>query len=546
MWLIIIAILGISPAFGQEPALARAGVRQAQVRLSLDQTIEIALKKNLEIESEKSSAAAATQALRGARGVYDPRFRWLATLDSQKTPAASVLQSTGGSVGEHLHSGNFYLGQKLPWGGASVTMGFENSRVSSTNPFLSLSPYTSSRLSFTWTQPLLRGQKIDNERAQIRIRSKQADLSEIQVELTTIEIVSRVQQAYWDLVAARQDATVKADAADWARQQLERIQHMVAAGSLAAFETSAAEAELERRRDGWYTSIQAITAAENALKLLLANSREEALWDEEIIPADEWNVRSPQISDLNSALSKALNSRPELRAIASEQQANQIDKQYQGDLVKPRLNLSATYGLVGIAGEARTGNDPLTTAVSGVYERINRLSEQQGLLPLPATSIGNIPAALLGRYHDALANVFSAQNQGFRVGLEFEFTARNHEAKAALAQSEIAERRLELLQAQAEQAIEADVRNSFQAIQTARQRIAAAEASARAAQEKLESDIRLFEVGESTNFLVLTRQNEYSDARHRLLVANLDLNKAVARVEQALGTTLEDHKIVLK
>ena len=142
MWLIIIAILGISPAFGQEPALARVGVRQAQVRFSLDQSIVMALKKNLEIETEKSNASAATQALRGARGVYDPRFRWLAGLDSQKTPAASILQSAGGSVGDHLHSENFYLGQKLPWAGASLTLGFENSRVSSTNPFLSLSPYT--------------------------------------------------------------------------------------------------------------------------------------------------------------------------------------------------------------------------------------------------------------------------------------------------------------------------------------------------------------------------------------------------------------------
>jgi hypothetical protein len=67
-----------------------------------------------------------------------------------------------------------------------------------------------------------------------------------------------------------------------------------------------------------------------------------------------------------------------------------------------------------------------------------------------------------------------------------------------------------------------------------------------AAQEKLESEIRLFERGESTNFLVLTRQNENADSRHRRLVTNLDMNKAVVRVEQALGTMLADHNITLK
>jgi len=86
----------------------------------------------------------------------------------------------------------------------------------------------------------------------------------------------------------------------------------------------------------------------------------------------------------------------------------------------------------------------------------------------------------------------------------------------------------------------------LQALQTARQRIAAAEASARAAKEKLDSEVRLFQSGESTNFLVLTRQNEYADSRRREVVARLDANKAVARLRQALGNTLEAHHITLQ
>jgi hypothetical protein len=44
---------------------------------------------------------------------------------------------------------------------------------------------------------------------------------------------------------------------------------------------------------------------------------------------------------------------------------------------------------------------------------------------------------------------------------------------------------------------------------------------------------------------VLTRQNEYADSLHRVVVANLDFNRAVARLEQATGLTLESHKIDL-
>jgi outer membrane protein TolC len=68
----------------------------------------------------------------------------------------------------------------------------------------------------------------------------------------------------------------------------------------------------------------------------------------------------------------------------------------------------------------------------------------------------------------------------------------------------------------------------------------------RAAKEKLDSETRLYQTGESTNFLVLTRQNEYSDSRRRLLVAQLDFNKSVARLEQAVGTTLESHGVEIQ
>jgi outer membrane protein TolC len=86
----------------------------------------------------------------------------------------------------------------------------------------------------------------------------------------------------------------------------------------------------------------------------------------------------------------------------------------------------------------------------------------------------------------------------------------------------------------------------MQALATARQRIVAAEASARAAKEKLDSETRMYQSGESTNFLVLTRQNEYADSRRRDVVARLDANKAIAQLRQAVGSTLDAYKIRLQ
>jgi HAE1 family hydrophobic/amphiphilic exporter-1 len=166
-----------------------------------------------------------------------------------------------------------------------------------------------------------------------------------------------------------------------------------------------------------------------------------------------------------------------------------------------------------------------------------------GLPPLPALSFGSLPGVLVGGYGAALSNLFGGRYPSVQVGLSLDLNFRNRAAEASLAQSTIAERRLKLEETRLQLTIEAQVRNALQALQTARQRIAAAESSVRAAKEKLDSETRLYQAGESTDFLVLTRQNEYADSRRREVAARMDSNKAIARLRQAIGSTLETYGI---
>ena len=115
------------------------------------------------------------------------------------------------------------------------------------------------------SQPLLKGRTIDQPRAQLPISKKQVNISNIDLELRVIDVITRVEQAYWDLVAARQAVAVSEDTASSAREQLATNQRLVNAGTLAPVELAAAEAELQRRMDTWYTSFGALTEVENNL-----------------------------------------------------------------------------------------------------------------------------------------------------------------------------------------------------------------------------------------------------------------------------------------
>ena len=535
----------LEPRSFPDPATpARVGVGITQRNLSLEDAVQMALSNNIDIDIERTNRSASETGVVAARGFFDPTFRWAPLLETINTPTGSILQGSSGKLTDRGFANNFYLRQPLPKWGSLIHLDFENSRNSTTNPFQSFTPMLSSRLVLGFTQPLYRGRTIDRPRAELRISQKKVNASQIELETRLIEIISRVEQAYWDLVAARQAVAVAEENVGWAREQLAINQRLIKAGTLAPVELAAAEAELQRRMDTWYTSIGGLTEVENNLKVMIAPERVASIWNDEILPTESRTIDEPKTDDLREVVQIALKRRPELRSVSVQKEINNVQKDLSINLQKPEVNLIGQYWMNGLGGRLNQSDNPFTASSIAQAQRINELSSRLGLAPLPGTSLGNPPDFLVGNYGTALGNL--GRYQSFQVGLNIDFNLRNRRADAEYTQTLINEKRLALQKARVEQIIEAQVRNALQGIQTARQRIAAAEASARAAREKLDSEQRLYQTGESTNFLVLTRQNEYADSRRREVVAKLEFNKSVSQLEQAVGGTLARHGISVK
>ena len=523
----------------------RVGVSGAQTKLTLAEAVELALKNNLEIEIERTNPELARLAVKGALGAFDPTIHLQPMFEDRKTPTSSSLQGVNGLLAERAFTGNAGLQWKTPFQGSQFGVSFENNRQTTNSPFAGLTPFYNSRLLFSFTQPLLRNRVIDRERNELRIRRKNFDISELDFRLRVIDVVSRVEQAYWDLVAARQDVTVTHDAVDLAAEQYARNQRMIDSGSLAPVELSASKAELERRRDAYFASLGVVTEIENNLKSLLTPNRGAGLWSEQIIPLDLKSPAPLPGTDVKAAVELALAQRSELKQMMLRQESNVFDQQLALDQTKPQLNLVANYANSGLAGTVNTAPNPFSASLNPLYDRLNQLSAAAGLPPVVVSASGGLPGSVIGGIGTTLGSVFGGNYQSVSVGVAFDFTFRNRTAQAVAAQTMVTGKRLKLEESRWEQGVEAQVRNALQSLQTSRQRISAAEASEAAAKEKVESETRLFQTGESTNFLVLTRQNEYLDARRRTVVARLEANRATARLEQALGSTLATYQIQL-
>jgi outer membrane protein len=200
----------------------RVGITGSQRQLTLQRAIEWAIGSNLDVAIERTNVDSAEQAIRGAHGVFDPDLRWQPLVGDSNTPTPSSLQGESGLVTQHSAGETFSWHEVTPWNGLTLDASFGHNRIGSADPFVALSAYYTSLLSFNVTQPLLRGRAIDAGRAQVIIRRKQRDASAAQLEAQAIDVGARVERAYWDLVAARRRVEVDREAADLARVQLEQ------------------------------------------------------------------------------------------------------------------------------------------------------------------------------------------------------------------------------------------------------------------------------------------------------------------------------------
>ena len=524
----------------------RVGVSIVERKLALEDALQLALKNNLDVEIERTSIDSARKAIQAAQGAFDPFLRVTPLAELRNSPVANVLSAPNGKLTDRVFNPNVNFAQRTPWNGLSFRADWLNGYQATSNPFQALTPYYTSSLSVGFTLPMLRGRTIDRDRAEVLIRRKALDTSDSDFEVKVTDIILRTQSAYWDLVAVRQDVTVKEDGVRLSKEQLARNQRMIASGTLAPVELAASEAELQRRLDDFIAAVALVTAAENNVKMLIAPDRQDAVWGDRIVPATT-NQVAPPTDVLSDAMAGALKRRPELKSIDLRKQSNDIQAALAKDTTRPAVNLVANYLNAGLSGALTSNPNPFVASSAAQTQRINELSAMVGLPPLPPSSLGGgAPVDFLGGYGTALSNMFSGKFQTIQAGIQFEITPRNRTAEANLAQTAINERRIKLLRSQAEQMIEVQVRNALQQLESARQRITASLAGEKASQEKLDSEVRLFQTGESTNFLVLTRQNEMLDSRRRSIVATLEYNKAVARLEQAIGSTLQAHNITLR
>jgi len=478
---------GLSLAFAVWAAAAAAenGEREA-MPMTLEECVRLAVSNNLPLRQKRLAAREALAGVSAARGAFDP------ALEAAFSHAETRGDTAEGTDSEETESEAWSagVGGATPFFGLRYDLGAE---MSSSSGSAADGDDVDGFLGLTLTQPLLKGLATDANRYAARTAVLEAERALLQLDQQAQESLFSLENAWIDLIAARETVVVREEAVRLAERLRADNERKVAIGTMARLDERQAASQAASARASLAAARQAETAAQNALKaLVFASQREtgrlEIVPPEAALPSEEGEV------DEAAAFDTALERRPDVRlARIAEDLQRETARKARSDRL-PQLDLSGRYGLA-----AR---------------------DEDG-------------------YGDAWEGMTGGDRTEWRVGVEFSFPLGNRAARNALRSAELAGERLALARAETEEAALVEVADAVRGIAAAEEACEAAEEAVAYAAEALDAGERKLAEGKETSFVVLQLQKELTDAKKDLIDAAAAHWRERAAFAKAQGLTLD-------
>lgn len=481
---------------------------QNAIRISLGDAIDTAVKGNLGVQLDRFDIRLAEQSVRFTHGAFDMFLTAdLSTSSSEAPVSAQIFASKS-----DRKVWNFGLSQGLVTGGRYSVL-FNNSRQGSNSVFTTVNPAFLSEVSASVSQPLLRNFGTDVNLKDLRIARNTLGINQEDFRNILIQTIQGVEQAYFDLIYARQNLQVKKQSLALARDQERITQIRIDVGASAPLDILQPRVAIATREEEVILAQAQVRDVEDRLRQLMNLPADD--WAKPVVPTESLDFAPIEV-DPDGAVKRALKLRPEIRQIELGTNSRKIESIYARNQVLPTLDLSASYGVSGLAGTARR-EDPVTGEII-------------------TTSTG---------WGDAVDQAVGGDFPGWSVALNFGVPIRNIGAKANARRAELELDRAAAADAQMKQIVTVEVRKSVRDIDTAAKEITATRTARDAAGKNLEAERKRFQNGMTTNFNLLLIQQDLADARSREILALANYKKAVVNLHRSVGDLLEVHSISL-
>ena len=522
---VVVVLLKLPAAAGAQPPpadrvdglLAQARERLAAVQtpgagprvdLTLDEAVARALERNLDLAVQRLNPQVFDLNLAQQLAAYRPTFDTNFSNNSRTNPSSTQLDG-GESVVSDTVIVNSGVSQEVGWGGGRYQVDFNNNRSASTNFFTSFNPSYRSSVQASYTQPLLRGFRIDPIRQGIQVTRINRDIAGIDLRQTVTNTVSAVRDAYWELVYATQTVAVQQQALELAEALVRDNEARVEIGTLAPIDVVQARSEAAARRQTLAQAEQALATAELVLKQLIVDGTGDEYWRATLNPIDLPTL-APAPIDLEATIRRALEERTDLERSRRQLDINEVNLSSMRNQRLPSVDLTGSYQLQGQGGtrflRSGLGGAVLTEVPGGINDAFDQLVD----LDYPV----------------------------WTVQLNVSYPIGPSAADAAYARAQLQTQQVQAQLRQLELQVATEVTNAVLQIRAIARRIEAATAARELAEEQLAAEQSRFDAGLSTNFFVVQAQRDLSTAQDTELRAILDQQKALIELDRVQRTSL--------
>ncbi len=484
----------------QQPAVTVPG---AELQVSADEAVKMALENNLGIQAERLSPQAQAFAIAQTRASYAPVVFGGTTKNSNSNPPQNFLAGNNFVTNEGFRS-NAGVSQQLKWGGGRYQASLDGSRNTTSDPTDPFNPRLSSNFNFNFTQPLLRDFTIDSVRQQLLIGQKQQEIVDLQLQQQLTQTSRSVRNAYYDLVGAIGQLKVSRQSLDLAKESLKNNERRVEVGTIPPIDIIEAKAEVSRNEEAVIVGESQVKSFEDVLRTLIMNPSQPDFWTVHIVPSEE-PVLTPRAMDLDAAIRNAIDHRTDLAQAHREMDQTDITMKFARNQKMPAVNAIVNYGLAGVAG-TRT-----------IYD-----------------TSGGFPVAIGAAqrsFSDALNDIFGNDFRTWSVQFQVSYPIGTSAADAGYAQAKVQREQQTTTLRSLELQVTQQVREAARQVETSLKRVEATRQARDFGEKRYEAEQKRINVGLSTTFQLFQAQRDLSSAQLAELNAIIAYNRALVAFE---------------
>jgi outer membrane protein TolC len=541
------AVPSVAPGY-EAPQVAPSGAQiigvtqQPFVGISLQDAIAMALLRNPQLAISAANLRIARYNIVQVKGAYDVALHLEPQSSFSVNPPQNFLAAGPGGQGVYTpgpvytsgpgniiqHESGFQYGASgQTENGTTYQAGISQSRTYNNTLFNAYNPYYLAQLNLAVGQPLLKNAGMNAAKRQLKLAFVNADADTAQTLIDASTTISKVENTYWDLLAAWRNVGIQEEALREAIAAQQSNARLAERGATAPIDVVESETQVANFQTNVFQALEAVSNLQNQLKMLVASHAGDPIWAANLVPSTSAE-QLPGASDLSTIVAEANAKRPEVRQALDKRLAAGVDVVFARNQSLPQADVQAQYESNGFAGILA----PVPKFIQSYCQ--SGLGLSQCPTPPPNTQ-GSMPWA----YHNLWAGYFPTFNIALVVG----YPIQGHLARGlrGLASEEITQARV-LVQG-VEERIGAEARNALQSYQSALSKLNAARQGRESAEAVYASELRRFHAGESTTFLVLQRQVELAQARGAELQAQTQLNESVVELQRVEGSILSSNGV---